>query len=360
MKPWNYPLAVLNNQRGRVPKPSWCTYLVCNRCNARCGMCDSWKLERGIELTPDEVRTAFNKLGHLDIVRLSGGEPFLRTDLLEVAEAVMASSSPAVLHITTNGSFPDRIEAFARAFSKPRRLRFMVSFDGLEAEHDRNRGKRVTFDLAMDTVTRLVSLRSRGLDVSVNHTVISPESMRDNEGLRARMDRWDVDVHAVLAYADSAMYGEVRRGTKAKDLIIIDDYPLIDALDRSDSLAFLDAEIGRLDRIRDPFTRTGKRYYLHGLKDRLSKNTNDQTPKPRCTALRSHIRLLPDGSVPVCQFNTETVGNLLHDDFSSLWRHKAKSARSWVDACRGCWAECEVMPSALYNADILRPRWWAG
>lgn len=355
----SYPLRVLDNRAGRVPKPSWCTYLVCNRCNARCGMCDSWKLERGVELTPEQVGTVFGKLGNLDIVRLSGGEPFLRTDLLEVAEAVMGASSPGVLHITTNGSFPERIEALARAFSKPRRLRFMVSFDGLQAEHDRNRGKRVTFDRAVDTVRRLVGLRSRGVDVSINHTVISPDSMKDNEGLRALMASLDVDVHSVLAYADSAMYGQARRGKKAKDLIIVNDYPLIDELDRQESIAFIDAEIGRLNQIRDRFTRIGKRYYLHGLQDRLRGETNGHTPKPKCTALRSHIRLLPDGTVPVCQFNTEAVGNLLHDDFASLWQQKSKEARAWVDACSGCWAECEVMPSAIYTADILRPRWWA-
>ena len=77
MNPLGLPLRILDNRAGRVPKPSWCTFLVCNRCNARCSMCDSWKLPRGRELTPDEVFAAFSKLGDLDVVRLSGGEPFL-------------------------------------------------------------------------------------------------------------------------------------------------------------------------------------------------------------------------------------------------------------------------------------------
>lgn len=353
MSPLRLPLRILDNRAGRVPKPSWCTFLVCNRCNARCGMCDSWKLPRGVELSPEEVVTAFGKLGDLDVVRLSGGEPFLRADLLEVAEAVMRASSPAVLHITTNGSFPDRVEALAERFSAPRRLRFMVSFDGLEEVHDASRGKRVTFERAIDTVERLVALRSRGVEVTVNHTVISAASMDDAGGLRRRMAALGVDVHAVLAYADSAMYGEARRGTKASDLIVLDGYPLHQALEGADAIGFVDGELERLPELRDRATRVGKRYYLEGLKARLRGDREPQ-PRPKCTALRSHVRLLPNGDVPVCQFNTEVVGNLLRDDFEALWSQQAAEMRAWVDRCSGCWAECEVMPSALYGGDLLR------
>src|SRR5262249_48806246 len=145
-----YALSVLQNHLGNVPRPSFCTYLVCNRCNARCGMCDSWKLPRGYELSPDEVALVFSKIGSLDAVRLTGGEPFLRDDFLEVAEAVMNASDPRTLHVTTNGSFPDRVESFARRFSRPKRLHVMVSFDGLAAEHDRNRGRVVSFERAKE------------------------------------------------------------------------------------------------------------------------------------------------------------------------------------------------------------------
>jgi MoaA/NifB/PqqE/SkfB family radical SAM enzyme len=72
-------------------------------------------------------------------------------------------------------------------------------------------------------------------------------------------------------------------------------------------------------------------------------------------ALRSHLRLLPDGGVPVCQFNTEVVGNLLRQSFDEVWRSAAaQKSRDWVDACTGCWAECEVVPNAVYSGDIWR------
>jgi len=356
MRPLALALSVIQNRTGRVPRPSWCTYLVCFRCNARCGMCDSWRMRPGVELTPEQVATVFGKIGRLDVVRLTGGEPFLRTDMLEVAEAVRAASQPSVIHITTNGSFPERVVAFVEAFSRPDRLRFMVSFDGLEDEHNRSRGDEVLFSTALDTVRRLADLRSRfGLEVSANHTVNSPQSLADNDGLRRRLGALDVAVHSVLAYADSAMYTVRLRGKRADHLIVPDGYPLHPALDGADVAGFVQRELDRVEEFSDPLLRHAKRYYLRGLAARL-RHEQDPQPRPPCVALRSHIRLLPDGSVPVCQFNTETVGNLVEQSFEEIWRgsEQTRAARAWVDACPGCWAECEVMPNAVFSGDILR------
>jgi MoaA/NifB/PqqE/SkfB family radical SAM enzyme len=355
MKQWlGLPLTVVRNRRGGVPHPDWCTYLVTYRCNARCKMCDSWRMKPGRELTPAQVRQVFAKVGPLQVVRLTGGEPFLRDDFAEVAGAVEESSRPAVLHVTSNGSFPDRVVAFAEQFPAPSRLRFLISFDGLGPEHDANRGEDVTFALAEETVRRLAALRDRlGLEVSVNHTVISAQSLEDHFRLAGRFGPLGVAVQVVLAYADSAMYGLKRFGKKAHDLIPATGYPLHPKLQGADVIGFVRTLLRRLPRMRDPLLRAGKRYYLRGLLARL-RNEARPRPHPRCVAVRSHLRLLPDGSVPVCQFNTETVGNLLRQDFDDLWHGAAaQEARAWVDECPGCWAECEVMPSALYTGDLL-------
>lgn len=353
MKAHLYPLRVLQNRLGAVPRPSYCTYLVCDRCNARCGMCDSWRMPRGVELTPEQVSQVFGKLGSLDAVRLSGGEPFLRADLLEVAEAVMAASSPGLLHITTNGSFPDRIAAFARAFSRPRRLHFMVSFDGLDGVHDASRGRKVTFERALSSVDELCALRDLGVRVSVNHTIISRRSLADHAALAELMAERGVDTQWVLAYSASSMYAQPRRGKRAEDLVLTRGYPLHPDLDAPESLDFARAQLDRLRDIQSPVLRLGKRYYLEGLIARL-EGAEAPRPKPKCVALRSHVRLLPDAGVVVCQFNTERVGNLLEQSLDEIWQAQGtRSSRAWADACTGCWAECEVMPNAIYSGDLV-------
>lgn len=347
--------SILANRLGEVPPPSWCTYLVTYRCNARCGMCDSWRVKPGTEMSPADVERVFAGLGRLDVVRITGGEPFLREDLEDVAAAVMRASRPRVLHVTTNGSMPDRVVAFARRFASPRRLAFLVSFDGHREEHDASRGPRVTYDTALTTVRRLAALRQElGLDVSVNHTVISEQSVADADRLHADLAPMKVDVQSVLAYADSAMYGLKLRGKRAEHLIVPVGYPLHPRLAGADVAGFVERELARTSTMTSAARRLAKRYYLRGLLARLRGGAG-AAARPPCVALRSHLRLLPDGRVPVCQFNTQTVGNLSVDSLASVWHgEQASRARAWVDACPGCWAECEVLPSAIYTGELVR------
>lgn len=357
MRALRYVESVVKNRLGRVPAPAWCTYLVTYRCNARCGMCDSWKLKAGNQLSTEQAVSVFEKLGPLDVVRLSGGEPFLRPDLLAIAEGIQRASSPLVLHVSTNGSLPDEVAAFATAFSHPNRLHIMVSLDGDQHEHDRNRGPRARFALATDTIRRLVRIRKRRpIGVSVNYTVISQRSLEDAPQVKREMALLGVDVHSVVAYSDSAMYSKDLHGTRADRLIRGGGYPLHEALSGLDTIGFVKREIDDLGGLRSWVTRQGKRYYLEGLADRLA-NGNRRLPQPRCVALRSHVRLLPDGSVPVCQFNTETIGNLSEQSVDAvLGGERAIEARHWVDRCPGCWAECEVIPSAVYSGALLAPQ----
>jgi MoaA/NifB/PqqE/SkfB family radical SAM enzyme len=353
-------VAIAKNRTGRVPHPSWCTFLVSYRCNARCGMCDSWRMKPGQELTAGEIGAMFAKLGRLDVVRVTGGEPFLRKDIVEVVDAIQEASRPLVLHVTTNGSLPEEIEAFAARFSKPRRLSIMVSLDGHRAQHDESRGEDVTYDVAMDTVRRLVALRERrGVDMAVNYTVISPQSVADTARVRAELAVLGVEMSIVLAYSGSATYGIRLRGKRAEELIIPSGYPLHPALAEADVQGLVSEEIRIARKLTSRTRRIGKQYYLRGLLARLRGEPNAQ-PHPRCVAVRSHIRLLPDGSVPVCQFNGETVGNLHTQSLQDVWQgQKAIDARAWVDRCTGCWAECEVVPSAIYSGDLIANGWRA-
>ena len=352
--PW--ARSVMRNRHAAVPRPSWCTYLVTYRCNARCQMCDSWRIAPGHELTPLEVAAVFGEIGHLDVVRdhRRRAVPPPRSHPNRRGHS-QHTAAPHIIHISTNGSFPDRIVDFVNSCSRPNRLRFMISFDGLPEEHDRNRGRAVPFSQAFESVRRLAELRtSHGIEVSANHTIITPQSLADAPGLRSKLAELGVEVHTVVAYSDSAMYGQERHGHSAEDLIVPTGYPLHPALADCDIVGFVERELRDVRKLRNPLLRWGKRYYLRGLLVRL-RNETPARPNPRCVALRSHIRLLPDGRVPICQFNTNTVGDLRTQPFHDVWYNGTSSgARKWVDRCPGCWAECEVIPSAIYTADILR------
>ena len=100
--------------------------------------------------------------------------------------------------------------------------------------------------------------------------------------------------------------------------------------------------------------RLAKRYYLRGIRNRLLDKRG--TPSPKCVALTAHLRIFPNGDVPTCQFNSRVVGNLRESSFQEIWQSVAATEqRQWVKRCPGCWAECEVLPSAIYTLDLVKP-----
>ena len=89
---WNVVASILHFWRpGKVSKMF---YFVTSKCNARCEFCFNlenivnWKARQKDELTLEEVQKVTASFGRLPYVTFSGGEPFARTDLAEVAGAL--------------------------------------------------------------------------------------------------------------------------------------------------------------------------------------------------------------------------------------------------------------------------------
>ncbi len=125
--------------------PSYCTHTVTFRCNFKCVMCDSWKKPLEDELTVPEIREIFSQIGRLDVIKISGGEPFVRLDLADIINTIDETSSPEFIHITTNGSLKDRILKTLGALRSKRKLHVRVSIDAIGRDHDRVRGVRGAF-----------------------------------------------------------------------------------------------------------------------------------------------------------------------------------------------------------------------
>src|SRR5512133_3806441 len=66
-------------------------------CNSRCSTCNIWK-KSAKNLTVDEYKQIFKKIGHAPYwITFSGGEPFLRQDILEVVSTIYNVSRPAII-----------------------------------------------------------------------------------------------------------------------------------------------------------------------------------------------------------------------------------------------------------------------
>lgn len=345
--------SVARTRLGRIDRPRLLTYIVTFRCNARCVMCDSWRKDGEDELSLDQIARIYRQLPPLHAVRLTGGEPFVRPDLEAIAALTQDLLRPGLLHVTTNGFLTDRIVSFCERRDRRVPLQLLVSIDGVGEKHNEIRGRRDAWDKAIATV-RAIAPRQRalGLRLAVNQTIVDAESARQYGELRDLLRPLGVRNQVVIAYQASATYSlsrEVEARPKEPGAFV----PFGD-LDAAALARLFDEIEGDLADYPLP-ERVAKRYYLDGIRARLLEHR--ASPSPPCVALGAHLRLLPNGDVPTCQFNTRRVGNLATESFEAIWggaSPRTEAQRKWVRDCPGCWAECEVLPNAIYSGDLLR------
>lgn len=88
------------------------TLFVTNKCNLKCSYCCySEHLNKKEDiLSLDEIRQISKKAGRIENVIVTGGEPFLRRDLVEIIETLYSNNKMRKLSIITNGSFPTKVK----------------------------------------------------------------------------------------------------------------------------------------------------------------------------------------------------------------------------------------------------------
>ncbi len=315
-------------------------------------MCDSWRLEREGELDLAEIERIYRQLPRLDAVRLTGGEPTVRADLDAIVELARRHLRPLAIHVTTNGFATDRLVALCAERDRSTPLDLLVSIDGVGDKHDAIRGVGRAYERAFRTLELLAPRRKElRLRLAVNQTIVDEEGFEHHRLLGEQLARLQVPLQVVIAYKESATYNLEREREVAAG---VEGYTTFGAFDPRALRSFLD-EVEAGLAARNPLERLAKRYYLAGLRRRLFGE--DGPPQPRCVALNAHLRIFPNGDVPTCQFNSKLAGNLRRQAFAELW-HSARAGeqRAWVRRCAGCWAECEVLPSAVYTADLFLRR----
>jgi radical SAM protein with 4Fe4S-binding SPASM domain len=177
--------------KGRTAYAVWELTL---KCNLACGHCGSRAGDRRAdELSTDEALDLVRQLADLGIteVTIEGGEAFLRRDWLTIARAIVAHGMTCTM---TTGGYGLSLET-ARRMADAGIARVSVSVDGLEATHDRIRGRQGSFSSCF---TSFSHFRAVGLDFTANTQVnrlSAPELPRLYERLRdAGVSAWQIQL----------------------------------------------------------------------------------------------------------------------------------------------------------------------
>ena len=138
------------------------TVIVTYRCNARCSMCNRYKAPSKPE---EEISIeTIKKLPKMYFTNITGGEPFIRTDLKDIVRELYKKSDRIV--ISTNGFFTDRIVDLCKEFPQ---IGIRISIEGLEQTNNEIRGLQDGYAKGYGT---LKILREMGMkDVGFGMTV---------------------------------------------------------------------------------------------------------------------------------------------------------------------------------------------
>lgn len=173
------------NKRG---PPANLIFFVTSTCNLLCTHCFYWEElnKKKNELSLDEIERISRSLPNLLSVSLTGGEPYLRPDLPDIAAAFERNSNVRNIQIPSNGLLVERtVSRLEELLSKVRRARVAtgVSLDGPEDIHNRIRQNPKSFQRAVETLGAMKSLKARfpNLTVGIALTVSAANQDRLDE-----------------------------------------------------------------------------------------------------------------------------------------------------------------------------------
>lgn len=291
------------------------------------------------EVTLGEIRLLFRKLGKVFWISLTGGEPFLRKDLVEIMEIAFKETGCRVLSLTTNGFDPRLI---SRRLSEVLELRIPlifvnVSLDGPMETHNFIRGVEC-YSNAIKTLKRLQGLQEQydNFRYGMEYT-LSPLNAGQLRRLIDDLNSHGLSPHCTLTiFHVGGLYHNLNSSIK------------LDKLDMEAALRDIAAcrKYGSTDGFPMDVVRN---IYLHYSKHFLAYGRAPMS----CVALRDSLFIDPYGNIHPCIILGEKVTHYrdLTKDFiergmKSYWKNRYRD-------CKRCWTPCEAYPSIIRKYFLL-------
>jgi MoaA/NifB/PqqE/SkfB family radical SAM enzyme len=338
-------LTALESNFTTLGKPYKLNYAITYRCNSRCLTCNIWKHypEPKEELSLDEVREFAKKNRSFRWLTLTGGEPFLRNDIVDIVRAFKDNSVGLyLLTIPTNSlCSPDKIAAQIEEMIKMGipRIVITLSLDGNRELHDSVRGIKGNYDRAIALFKRLSELHKAhpGFSVMFGYTIsrINQGHLEETYQSVKQEIPWIThnDFHINLAQQSDNYYNNSGENILADRKIAMDEL----------SGAFKEM------KINSPMSMV-EHAFIKGL---ISFAKTGKAPM-RCRSLDASLFLDSNGSVyPSIMWNRKIAN--IHDtgyDLSGIWRGaEAAEIRRLIREGKEPvnWTSCEAYQAILGN-----------
>ncbi|TAN32501.1 radical SAM protein [Patescibacteria group bacterium] len=324
--------------------PIDCVLAVTYNCNARCVMCDIWKIKNFSELAPEQ----FLKLpASLRDVNISGGEPFLRRDLPQIIHNVKKACPAARLVISTNGFATGLILAQMRKiFEIKPNIGIAISIDGIGEKHDEMRGIRGGFNMAMKTLEGLKRMGMKNLRLGFTVT----ERNINELGRVYNLARKE-GVEFTNSFAQSSdIYFGGKQNTDFKDMDSGSGAGMTKEVLRAQYRHLIRAELSGWN-----IKRWARAYYAHGMYNFITGKQAELSSAPG----RDFFFLDPSGEIYPSVVHNFRMGNIRAvQGFEQFWCSSAsEGVREKIDAAKlPVWMICTARTAIKKHP--FKVGWW--
>lgn len=340
-------------------RPIHLTFFVTRRCNAKCPFCFYLRAggedgsadrrperspELSLELSIDEIEKVSRSLGSLLWLAFSGGEIFLRDDLVEISRIFYRNNRPAVMLFPTNGLLPEiireRTEQIAASCPKSV-VTVKLSLDGIGEAHDRLRATPGSFDKTLRTCRLLGELVGRypHFELGINTVFCSENQDRIEEIIGFVKKLPHVTTHTI-----SMVRGTLSAG-RYKDIDIAAYHRSVERL-----AADLRSGSSPVYRFRGARLKAAQDILQRRLISRTFQERKRLIP---CYAGRLNLVLTERGDVFPCETLTDPLGNVREHGYDLERLCRSEHARNIVAGIRRgrcyCTHECYFLTNILFT-----------
>ncbi len=261
---------------------------ITNRCNVNCFYCHhDGIVPENYEMTSNEMQRIVKVAKEIGIekIRLSGGEPLIREDIIDIVTKI-SSVGFRDISLTTNGVL---LGKYAKALYDAGLTRVNVSFDTLNPDTYKFITKRNYMELAKEGIEKAIKA---GLNpVKVNMVIM--KGINDSE-------IWDMfqfckDTGAILQLI------ELLKTENCQESEFFDEYHY--------DMGELEDELSRIsNRVKTRrFMQDRKKYFVNGGEIEIVRPMDNTEFCKNCTRLR----ITPDGKIKPCLLRNDNLVDLI-------------------------------------------------
>ncbi len=336
--------------------PIQLTFFLTKRCNARCPFCfyvsHGEKNTGSDELSVSEIQKISQNLDKLLWLAFSGGEIFLRSDLVEITRIFYENNKPAIILLPTNGLLTEiiyeRVEAILKECPKST-IAVKLSLDGPERVHDKMRGVKGGYQKTLKTCETLGRLLDRYANFELGINTVFCQANQDYV-------EETIDLVSTMEQVKTHTVSLIRGDVSQEDLKKVDLQKYKKIIEKLESN--LKKKIASTYRFKGAKLKAAQDILQRRLIYETAQSNMRHTP---CYAGRLNLVLTENGDLYPCEDFSETMkfANIRDFDYNPLKtlntdRSKAILAMIENKGCC-CTHECYFMTNILFNPAMYPP-----